>query len=338
MLQLRYKVTMNAIIPSLETYLQEKLGISVNATPWKDGGSLPFFLRELYEFYEIILAKKPCLLILIKSGDELNSSILAKHFKLIQTKWTNAYMYVCKAISSYSRKRLIEHFVPFVVPNKQMYLPDLGIDLTEHFRKERMNIEIISPATQAVVIYTLLKGDNPEFGPPTELARILGYSKMTMSRAADEIESTGIQSLIRSKDGRLRTRDSKPGLWKSIKPFLRTPVKKRLFVRQLNHENELEIAAGLTALAHKTTLSPPKLPVFAVDTKTWEELTDSFEELPTSEEADFELEIWIYNPKQFAKEGLVDPLSLYLSFQDTKDERIEAALEQLMEQIKWSKD
>ena len=55
-------------------------------------------------------------------------------------------------------------------------------------------------------------------------------------------------------------------------------------------------------------------------------------EVSSPEEADVQLELWSYNPKLFEKDGLVDPFSLYLSLQDIKDERVEAALEKLIEE------
>ena len=46
------------------------------------------------------------------------------------------------------------------------------------------------------------------------------------------------------------------------------------------------------------------------------------------------LEIWKYDPnllmQNIAKEAVVDPLSLYISFTDNQDERIEMALEQII--------
>ncbi|EFB40206.1 MULTISPECIES: hypothetical protein [Parachlamydia] len=47
-----------------------------------------------------------------------------------------------------------------------------------------------------------------------------------------------------------------------------------------------------------------------------------------------ELEVWNYDPELFAKDGIVDPFSLYLSLQESKDERVEGALEEMMEKIK----
>jgi hypothetical protein len=37
--------------------------------------------------------------------------------------------------------------------------------------------------------------------------------------------------------------------------------------------------------------------------------------------------VWSYKPELFAKERVVDRLSLYLSLKDNEDERVQAALE-----------
>jgi len=58
------------------------------------------------------------------------------------------------------------------------------------------------------------------------------------------------------------------------------------------------------------------------------------EELPESDGASSELEIWNYNPELFSKDGIVDPFSLYLRLEADGDERIESALENMMEKIK----
>lgn len=47
------------------------------------------------------------------------------------------------------------------------------------------------------------------------------------------------------------------------------------------------------------------------------------------------LELWKYDPKKFARNGMVDPVSLYMTFVDNMDERIEGALEELLEEYKW---
>ena len=49
-----------------------------------------------------------------------------------------------------------------------------------------------------------------------------------------------------------------------------------------------------------------------------------------------EIEIWKYDPELLARKGVVDPLSLYMSMKNTKDERVEMmALDTLLEKFQW---
>ena len=53
------------------------------------------------------------------------------------------------------------------------------------------------------------------------------------------------------------------------------------------------------------------------------------------EEKVIQLELWKYDPMLFAKNGVVDPISLALCFEGNADERIEASIEEYLEDYKW---
>jgi DNA-binding MarR family transcriptional regulator len=206
----------------------------------------------------------------------------------------------------------------------------MGIDLTEHFRKERASIKILSPPTQSVIIYALFHRQATFL--PSELAKTLHYTRTTMTRALDELKSLGIGEISQcGRERRLSFRQNKTDFWKQVKPLLYNPVKKRVWLRQNDKSREMinkfGLISGLSALAHCSMLNEPVLPVYAMDIKAWEK--KCIQEVSSLEEADAQLELWSYNPKLFEKDGFVDPFSLYLSLQDIKDERVEAALEKL---------
>lgn len=117
---------------------------------------------------------------------------------------------------------------------------------------------------------------------------------------------------------------------------MRSPVKKRTFIRPLEGNWGEGLPAGLTALAHFTMLAPPSNPVYAVDANGWKSmnLLYSIEELPTPEPQSYEIEIWNYSPLLFQEDDVVDRFSLYLSLQDNVDERVQSALEKMME-VLW---
>ena len=91
-----------------------------------------------------------------------------------------------------------------------------------------------------------------------------------------------------------------------LSKFFETSAQKLLILAKL--------IAGLTALSHLSLLASSEPSVFAISTNQWEiAKLSNLEELPLAEDADAELEIWQYDPYLFAKDGLVDPFSLYLS-------------------------
>lgn len=52
-------------------------------------------------------------------------------------------------------------------------------------------------------------------------------------------------------------------------------------------------------------------------------------------EGEIRIEEWKYDPKKLSHTEFIDRLSLYLCFRDNKNERIENALEQLIDNVEW---
>jgi hypothetical protein len=84
-------------------------------------------------------------------------------------------------------------------------------------------------------------------------------------------------------------------------------------------------------------LARPTAPVYAISMDGWKslKLLNAVVELPVPESGTFEIEIWSYSPLLFQKKEMVDQFSLYLSLQDNTDERVQTALERMMEKILW---
>ena len=319
----------------LEHYLSDILGIQVTIHRWKEQNKMPFFLTDTYDFNETLLLGHPCLLMVVKKDTEVTPAEIRKHQELVQKQWTGLCIYVPNEISTYNRKRLIEHQTPFIVPGNQLYLPDLGMDLREHYQKQRSHtIQYFSPATQVVVIHALLYGIQAHF-TPSELAKALNYTLMTMSRAFDELETAHIGEIKRKgKERWWQFKGSKRDLWDQARLFMKTPVKKKTTVI---HSKPTTIA-GLSALAHYSMLSAPKRLTYAISIEQWKIWKqDGVEECPSADDTLFDLEIWNYNPDLFLsnKSHAVDPFSLYLSLISNVDERIESALSEMMEKITW---
>lgn len=321
---------------SFERYLKETLDICVQPKKWEETETLPFFLRNLYAFFEVPILETACLAMVAKDETEQTPATIRKHILQVQKKWHHEVIYVQQKVTAYNRKRLIEHKMPFVIPGNQMYLPFLGIDLREHFKKVRNTDPRWSPSTQAVVLYALFHDDEPRF-TPKKLAICLGYTPMTMTRALDELEGAGLgQIAMEGRERVLSFNRDKKELWENALETLRSPVKKRLWVKH-SIDKPLGVKAGLFALAYYSALAEPLNPVFALAGKAWKGIKASknLRVLEIAEPGACDLEIWSYPPELFAKDGVVDRFSLYLSMQAFDDERVESALEEMMEQVAW---
>jgi len=262
---------MTKLIDCLTSYLRETLACPVILTPWEGAESLPFYLERRYTFLVARILDLPCLLMADKEDAETTPARIRMQMEQVQTRWDGHLVYVRQEMTSYNRKRLIEQKVPFLVPGNQMYLPMLGVDLREHFRRLRTGSQRFRPATQAVLIHLLLRG-----GDDTNIAdsaRLLGYSAMTMSRAFDELETAGLGEPARSGRGRrLHLPGTPKETWQKALPFFRSPVRATHTLRFAEGCSLPGQLAGLSALARYTLLTDPPNPVIAMDRAAWESL------------------------------------------------------------------
>lgn len=321
----------------LKKYLKETLAIEISFRKWNEQKKLPFFILDAYEFFETSLLTSPCLFMISKDENERTPGEIQTHWKTVAKKWNATCVYISNSISSYNRQRLIQHHIPFIVPKNQMYIPDFGLDLREHFRQQRIEKQIFSPATQTVIISFLLSDKNKPL-IPSELAARLKYSPMTMTRVFNELEVAGIGKIVnRGKERLWIFEESKKTFWEKTNSMLRSPIKKQEAMKLLPGCKMPDLPlSGISALAETTLINPPSLPVYAMGLEKHRQ-TDVPKGMHTSniDEANLILQIWHYNPELFSDERKVDPFSLYLSLKETKDERVEEALEELMEKIKW---
>ena len=324
------------LVQKLEKYLFESLGVSLAIQKWQKEKSLPLFLRDLYKFHECQLLRESCLVMEARDEEEITPATISKHIRQIEDIWRHGVIYLHPSISSYNRKRLIEHKISFIVPGNQMYLPLLGIDLREHIKGVRSVKKKISPSTQAVILFVLYNW--PQEGlTPSRLAAQLNYTPMTLTRVFDEIETAGLGNIeMEWRERVVHFEVSKKSLWEKSLDLLRSPVRKRIKVSVPDGRLPL-LLSGESAMPHYSMLAEPPHTVYAVSAEEWKvlQLSEEVTELKIHEPGSKEIEIWKYNPELFAREGVVDPLSLYLSLHSTKDERVEMALDTLLEKIQW---
>ncbi len=319
-------------------YLLEILGAEATFSRFPGAERLPLHITETYQIDRCELLGKAFLSLRIRR-DKPTLAAMTKQSDWLHLKTGLRSLFVLESVSSYDRKRLIENKTPFLVPGLQMYLPDLGLDLRENFKIVRGAVEKLSLPGQVVVLACILRRIDPhaEF-TGASLAERFGYTKMTMTRALDEMrhfEFVEVQGGRRFARHRFLVTGN--ALWRKAMPVLRSPVKKRIYLDEWSAG--LDFQAGETALSEQTDLGFSRRAVWAVTSSEWKHLLGSpdIRIIPnvSKDMAHAEFEVWHYAPKLLAEKPFVDPLSLALSLGKHPDERVDMSIEQLFKLVPW---
>lgn len=321
----------------LQGYLLATLHAEVKLAPWREAAGLPIYLSRRYRFYAGAIADRPCLFMASESTKELTPKEIEHHVRQLRSAFDGIVVFAASAMNSTLRARLIAHRVAFAVPGNQLYIPDLALDLREHFRaKDRAPGSCFSPAAQAVFFHHVLRRGNDE-ATPSSLAAKLGYTPMSIGRAFDELALHNLA--IVEREGRekiLRFEADRRMLFESARTLLRSPMR-GVHAARFNQQRPPMLVAGESALAQLTTLAPPRLATYAISATDWQGYfkRHGINDIPYEYEGEAKIEIWRYDPRCLSSAETVDPLSLYARYWSDPDERLAQAAETLLERIEW---
>lgn len=317
-------------------YLRETIGLSAVETAWEDEAAMPRFLRSKRKYSVLTIDETQLLLIQVKE-EEFNLQTYLKQMEKLKAYWYGEMVLHFDRLSNYQRKALVKQRLSFIIPNSQVYIPRLGILLQEQQTSAApASKKRFSAGAQLAFLYMLYHADRFPM-TKTELARCTASNAMKITRAVQELKQL---ELVRCQQaGRcdyVSPVCTGEAFWKKGKDYLNTPVRKTVYVRKDQSLAEFPVS-GETALAEMTMLAKPSISAYAIDNAYYKNAPDLIQIDPAWElENDYiQLEVWAYDPKLFAQNGRVDPVSLYASLKEVTDERIEEALDEMMEGYRW---
>lgn len=326
-------LTVTEHIQMIVSHIEDSLGAIINPISWKDVQKLPLFLQELYQFYTFEIGRNSYLLCICTVDENNTAGEIVKHFRLLSKYWEHSIIYSAQTVSSLERSRLVKARIPFIIPKKQLYLPFIGIDFKEIFPAPKKNVDRLSPMAQVLILGKLYNATWIDESP-SQISDILNITKMSIGRAFTEIVNHGFAEINqKGRVKRLHFLEKGQILWEKVSPLLKSPVSSKIKAA-FKPEGLEAYQAGLSGLSHYSMLQNPGHQTIAI----WNRLTIPDDKRLSKEEITDEyltIEKWSYNPGIFAKQGVADPLSMYLSLRDSTDERVEMALDELMEAIKW---
>ncbi len=311
---------------------------------------LPFYLANIYQFFDCELFGKRLVFAQPKELESTPAEFAQQVIKL-QDHFKVPVVLLLSHIEAYQRNRLVQMGVSFIVPRRQLFLPQLMIDLRDHYPRAACKMKkYVSPPTQLVILYHLLVEDIGGFSL-RELSRRTGYSAMTFTKVQDELEVCGlcdIEQVGRSKYIHFKFKGKK--LWNKSLPFLRSPVRSVKALREIPSKVSI-IRSGISALSEYTLINPDRIPTYAIKESVFRKALMNGEAVVTSDrdEAVAMIELWAYDPGfiellddnsmfkdvELKQNQFVDKLSLFLSLRNDPNERVQGELERMMESVSW---
>jgi predicted DNA-binding transcriptional regulator len=312
-------------------YIKRALGIEVVRESWKGQSGLPYYLLNEYDFEAVTVGSCQCLFLRPKT-DLAATNTIRKHLRKIRELTRSTIVFDLQTITRQRRASFIDAKIPFVVSGKQLYLPFLGAMLHERCDSDisvSTVLEKLMPSSQMLLL-TFLIGKNKELYL-SDAANRFGISAMSISRAATQLERTGL--VIKRNDGvrKYIVSDATPSfLFEKARPHLINPVRKTVYIDNGEISSDMFLS-GLSALSEASMLNPPHPKVMGT-IRNDKELNGVGAQLIDGDVQSV-LHIWRYDPRLISGTNGIDALSLLMCLSDTDDERVEQALEELLREV-----
>lgn len=315
------------------SYLKAIFGDNIQIIK-KNENNFPIYMIEKYLFSFIKILNDKHSYVLIKFLDKqcLNINQIKKQMEQIQKYSESIPIFVFDNLRLAQRNILIKNQIPFIQSQNQIYIPTIMIELNqkEYYQKEYS--DKFSVAAQVTYIYFLLN-DIVETNAP-RLAKKIPYSKITLNRALAELVERKLIYEVGVNTRKIYKTIDKKELWEKGKKYLFNPVEKIFYTTFKIDRRELYIS-NETALARLgTSLNDTNIVFYATTSKNIKNIDkESFINKYDIINNDYLIiEQFKYDPSFLSNNHYIDIISLYAQLHDSNDERIQIALNELLEE------
>lgn len=311
-------------------YLNKVLGIEVVYMNGKFE-HLPNFIVTRYRLQRVSMNGQGVIFLYPKTELE-QVEVLKKQIARIQKNENLPVVLVLNELSFRQKEYLIREKIPFIVEGRQIYLPFMALYLQERCNAEKKPREEILPSAQMLLLH-FIYGGAQELST-SQAAKDLELTPTSISRASRQLEEMGLLHIRKAGVQRiLYSEDSPKMLFQKTGDTLLNPVKRTVYIpKELVGTDLLE--SGYSALAEYSMLNAPNVRCYAAERiSQWKDvMTNSLQ----NSQVQVAVEMWRYNPRKLSMRNAVDELSLTLALREDADERVEEAVEEMLNEL-WRK-
>ncbi len=245
-------------------YIQEIIGHKIN--PERVGKeelkNIPIYILNEYNIWKGKLFGKTIFFLEKISPEHFTPLQYEKQMGLLEKKLQSPIVFVLPEIKSYDRNRLIRRRINFIIDKKQIFIPQLLINLKEYQIKPLQNI-FLQPAAQVIVMYHLQR-QSLNGMTYKQIAGLLQYPYLTISRAVENLLYLKLCKTENKKEKRVVIEADKRELWEKALPLMRTPVKGKVFINEFLPD-DMVFKTNRNALAFYTNMNDDGHKCYAIN-------------------------------------------------------------------------
>lgn len=296
--------------------------------------NLPIYLAKR-ERYQLSMNGITFVAVRVKRDESFGIVAIKKQLSRYEEQLQCNVVFAYDNITRAQRDALLRNNIPFISLNpEQIYLPFLGLVLNNNFKREKQtSIDKMMPATQQLFLYMLYSKE--DFVLKSVAAEELGLTRTSITRSSEQLLAMGLinQEKI-GKEIRMFRKYEPQKMYEKAKTYLINPVQKKMAVKVEEVDAEW-LYAGESALGQYSMLNEPKVPEIAIYKGAMKRAVREVDIRWEEVDAVCMIELWKYNPFLFSKDGKVDPVSLACSLAECEDERVEMAIDEMLEEVQW---
>lgn len=289
---------------------------------------LPLHIKRRYELWKASIAGKNVLFV---RGEEEDIRRYYKTVSLLEESTRVKTVLVFETLTPTDRERLIKQHISFVVKDRYIYMPFALMQIeSESLAVSTKKLKQLTPLADTVLLGYLVGKVEPEL-MISQIATLLNQGIREVSNALAILEQYAFVRIEKQGRKKLVFFENQEEAFDYFVKQHYMPVKSTFFTNS-KIEDEAIIYSSFSALSRHSTLVDNGLVTMAINGKNrllLDKLDECFEE-----DAAYKVEVWDRDPFVFSVDRTVNPLYLLRFFDDSDDERIGYALDDIKKKIK----
>lgn len=311
-------------------YIQTSTSWSVNSKRFNL--KLPLYMKSGYDFWNTEIAGFGVLFLRVKDSN-IDMRIHQNAREKIENLCPCHVVLVFDKLDNKSINSLIHKHIPFVIPNKQIFLPFALLQMQTSNDKEILKKHQKLSTDADTILIGYLDGEIHNGMIISEIAKLIDRELRATSKALDILETLKYLKIEKNGKSKNALFIPKEEVYDKLNIEVVSPVQYTFYVDQLNIEEY--IYSGYSALSKYSTLMDDRIKTIAVHNKVLK--SNNLNLLECEQDiAQYKVEVWDRDPSIFSHNNAINELYLLRLMKNIDDERTEYALEEIKNKIQNS--